>query len=215
MLTLVILNWKRPKNVTRIVETQRHYRAIERIIVWNNNPDMPFESEHAEVLNCDSDMGLFSRFTAAAMADTDAVMIQDDDLLVPKATVDELYEQWRREPGVIHGTFGRNIEGKVYRAKNEFGRTDIVLTRCLVVHRDHCLAVLEKRHLFADLPGVPVGNGEDIILSAVAFNKSGRGNRTYRLPTTELPQPHAISKWRGHLNHRTQIVRRCIEVLSR
>jgi hypothetical protein len=215
MLTLIMLNWKRPAQLARIVERQRSYAAIERVIVWNNNPAQPLTLEHADVINCNRDHGLFTRFAAAALAPTDAVLLQDDDILVPEATVQALYETWRREPGVLHGTHGRQIDGQRYVLRDAYGVVDVVLTRCMIAHRDLCLEALRHQPCFADLRGTPSGNGEDIVLSAVAFSRTRRGNRAYRLPFENLPEPHAISRRPNHQEHRNQVVRRCIDIFRR
>ncbi len=41
MITGVILNWKRPANVQRIVAGWLAGDLVTEAIVWNNNPDAP------------------------------------------------------------------------------------------------------------------------------------------------------------------------------
>lgn len=212
MLTLVMLSWKRPAQVTQIINRQKKYALIKRVIVWNNNPDIHLELDGVDVIHCNRNHGLMPRFTAASLADTDAILLQDDDILVPEPTINALYASWQREPGVIHGTHGRQIEQEKYVARDAYGVVDVVLTRCMIVHREICLDALRYQPYFADLPGQPAGNGEDILISAVAFSRTRRGNRAYQLPFENLPDPHAISRMPGHVNHRTEIVRRCVEV---
>lgn len=210
-LTLIMPSWKRPDQVARILGHQRQYSLIERVICWNNNPEVHFQLDGVECINCDRDQSLYTRFAAAALASTDAVLLQDDDLLVPEETIRTLYNHWRHEPGVIHGTQGRTVADGIYRPIDRFGAVDLVLTRCLVMHRDLCLEALRYWPFFRDLPG----DGEDIVLSAAARARTGRPHWAYPLPYQNLAEPHAISRRAGHLAHRTQFVKRCLEVFGR
>ena len=47
--TVVLLSWQRPSNVRTILDAYTRYRRIAEIIVWNNNPDLPFTYDHAKV----------------------------------------------------------------------------------------------------------------------------------------------------------------------
>lgn len=211
MLTLIMPSWKRPDQAAAILQQQRQYELISRVICWNNNPDVHLQIPGVECINCDRDQTLYTRFAAAALASTDIVLLQDDDLVVPESSINRLYEHWRAEPGVIHGTQGRNVAGGVYRAIDVFGPVDIVLTRCLVMHRDLCLEALRYWPFFRDLPG----DGEDIVLSAAAYNRTRRPHRAHELPYTNLAEPHAISGKPDHVRNRTKFVTRSIEVFSR
>lgn len=211
MLTLVMLNWKRPDQAAHILRRQRQYALIQRAIVWNNNPDLHIQIPEVDCINSSIDFGLYTRFNAAVLAETDAVLIQDDDLIVPEETIEALYAHWLREPGVIHGTQGRTIRAGRYQASDTFGAVDIVLTRCLIVHREICLEALKYQPHFRNTKG----DGDDIVLSAAAYSRTRRKNRAYPLPYENLEEPHAISRRPGHIENRTGIARRCTEVFSR
>lgn len=211
MLTMIMPSWKRPDQAAAIIRQQRQYEVISRVICWNNNPEVHLQIEGCECINCDRDQTLYTRFTAAALAATDAVLLQDDDLVVPESTIDTLYEHWRAEPGVIHGTQGRCLTGGVYRAHDKFGAVDVVLTRCLIIHRDLCLEALRYWPFFRHL----AGDGEDIVLSAAAYARTRRPHRAYDLAYKNLPEPHALSRKPDHIRNRTAFARRCTEVFSR
>lgn len=214
-ITGVIMNWKRPANVARILSTWRSSRLIDEAIVWNNNPDVSFEHHWARVMNASDDMGLYSRFAAMCLAKHDCVLLQDDDLDAPVASLAKLYEAWRNESDILHGVFGRAPKPNGAYAQDVLGDTEspIVLTRILMAQRKHAARFFLAEPIFAELQqfGRPAGNGEDIIFSYVVQHFSGRLNRVHDVPITELPAPHSIHRRhrKTHLRHRTRLLRAC------
>lgn len=215
-LTGVILNWKRADNVRRILSGWQEASLVEHAIVWNNNPAIYFRHPWAKAINSSEDLGLYTRFAAACLAPTEAVLIQDDDVLLPPASIDRLAEEWHREPDRLHGVFGRGPrpEDGSYAAKFR-GDHDvpIALTRALVGARRYAAEFFATAPQFAELQSgsSPPGNGEDIIFSYVAMRHSGRPNRVHDVEVTELPAPHSI--WErdrtDHMAHRTALMRAC------
>lgn len=214
-VTGIILNWRRPENVVRILAGWRASGAVSEAIVWNNNAETTFRHPWAMVVNAAPDMGLYTRFAAACLARTECVLIQDDDLELVAGTLEGLLDAWRREPDVLHGVFGRAPKFDGSYARNVLGDAEcpVVLTRVLVAHRDHAARFFAAAPRFEDIQreGRPAGNGEDIIFSHVAMRSSGRLNRVHQLAVRELPAPHAIHSrdWRRHIAHRTKLLRAC------
>lgn len=226
MLTVVMLNWRRPHNV---LQNLRHYAAfniVHRVICFNNGPRLRYHGrlpDNVVVIEASQDLGLYSRLATGALATTSAVFHTDDDLLVPESSLMALYDRWCEEPNSCHGLHGRNAVTE-YDPKNQFGRVDIVLTRALICSRAVNDVALAATPYFADLGSVPVGNGEDIILSFAASFLSGVRNAAYDLSYVEQPDRNddaagvavvAIHKrWPGHLQHRTNVVVRCRNVFG-
>jgi hypothetical protein len=214
-VTGVILNWKRPTNVARILSAWQASGIVTEAIVWNNNPAATFRHQWANVINAALDMGLYTRFAAACLARNDCVLIQDDDLELPSESLRELVDAWHDDADIIHGVFGRAPKPDGSYARNIGGDTEspIVLTRVLVAHRRYASRFFEVAPAFADVQqeGKPAGNGEDIIFSYVALSESGRLNRVHRVAVNELPAPHSIHgrNWKGHVAHRTRLLRAC------
>jgi len=214
-VTGVILNWKRPTNVARILGAWQASGIVTEAIVWNNNLAATFRHQWASVINAAQDMGLYTRFAAACLANNDCVLIQDDDLELPTESLRTFVDAWQGDPDIIHGVFGRAPKPDGSYARNIGGDTEspIVLTRVLVAHRRNAARFFQIAPTFdaVQREGKPAGNGEDIIFSYVAMNESGRLNRVHRLAVSELPAPHSIHgrNWKGHVTHRTRLLRRC------
>ncbi len=151
----------------------------------------------------------------ASLAAYPAVLIVDDDLTLPGATVTQLIQHWHEEPDVVHGIFGRNPAADgTYKPVTVHGRCEVLLTRAIVVDRVICAAAL--RFGVQELPGEPRGNGEDIVLSYTAMAASGKRNVAYSLPFINLDydSQDAISvRFRNHEAHRSDVVRWCRKVI--
>jgi hypothetical protein len=216
-ITAVLLNWKRPGNVARILDSLQRSGMVAEAIVWNNAPAQ-IRHGWATVVNASRDVGLYSRFVAACLARTECILVQDDDLELPSETLRALREAWEREPGILHGIFGRKPppDGTYSWRCGAHGEVPVVLTRALLTHRRHIASFFQVAPRFTDIQenSIPYGNGEDIIFSYAALRGSGKMNRAHDLPVIELPAPHAISTHPGHDAHRTLITRRAQEWLA-
>ena len=215
MITGVILNWKRPANVERIVAGWQAGGLVTEALIWNNNGAAPLRHDWAKVVNAGHDLGLYTRFAAACLARHECVLIQDDDLELPVESLRTLLDAWQRESDILHGVFGRAPKPDGSYARNVGGNADapIVLTRVLVAHRRYAAQFFEVAPAFEAIQrdGRPAGNGEDILFSYVARRDSGRLNRIHRIDVKELPAPHSIHgrNWKHHIAHRTRLLRAC------
>jgi len=222
MISAVMLNWARKDNVTNIVNSWRASALIDDAVIWNNNPQERVEMPYQQliVINSSHDMGVTTRFNAALLTKNNCILIQDDDLLLPANTLEQLYERWKEDPLIIHGLFGRRPQPDGtygYEARRSNMSCDIVLTRALLVSRLHIAHFFTELPFFADIldEGVPKGNGEDIVFSYVVKHRTGKQNRVYDYPLIELPAHESIHKrWPDHKAHRTKIVQRCQKILA-
>ena len=201
--------------MTRIVSALRLSGLVSEVIVWNNNPEAPFCHDEAKIVNASHDLGLYTRFAAACLAENEAVLIQDDDLELPVESLRRLYEAWLAEPDIIHGILGRKPKSDGSYAKGIRGDAEspIVLTLALIAHRRYAAEFFQVAPHFSEIQrhGQPAGNGEDIIFSYVVRRQSGRMNRTHSVPIIKLPAPHAIHRRdrTAHIAHRTRLLRAC------
>ena len=172
------------------------------------------------VVNAAQDMGLYTRFAAACLANNDCVLIQDDDLELPTESLRALVNAWHDDPDIIHGVFGRAPKSDGSYARKIGGETEcpVVLTRVLVAHRRYASRFFQVASIFCDVQrdGEPRGNGEDIVFSYVAMRESGRLNRVHRMAFNELPSPHSIHRRdrKSHIAHRTRLIRACEDWLQ-
>lgn len=218
MITGVLMNWKRPANVAHIVAGWQAGGIVTEAIAWNNNPDPQFALPMdlpAKVISVKHDLGLYTRFAAACLAQNECVLIQDDDLELPAESLHRLHENWKRDPDILHGIFGRAPKLDGSYAQDIVGDVDVpvVLTRVLLAHRRYFAEFFLHAPRFEGVQSQnrPIGNGEDIILSYVVRYSSGRLNRVHAIPVHELPAPYAMHSrnWTAHIAHRTRLLRAC------
>lgn len=218
MITAIVLNWKRPENMARILDALRQASLVSEIIVWNNNREIHFVAgDDVCVVNSSRDLGLFTRFTAASLAKNEGILFQDDDVVLKTEMIETLYREWKREPRICHAAFGRSCWSGPYNRKNAWGDVDVVLTTAVLVHRSICLQAAMNSQYLCDIQGTPEGNGEDILLSYTAMAMSGKPNRSHDLCLSRELQDPSISinqRVANHAKHRTLVLRRCRTLFS-
>lgn len=218
MLTAIILNWKRPENIPKILLALRQCDLVDEIIIWNNNPEIKLAlGEDVCVINSSRDLGLFTRFSAALLAKNDGILFQDDDVVLDGNKIRQLYKHWQSDPEVCHAAFGRRCAVGPYNKINAWGDVDVVLTKAVVVHKKVCLQAAVNTQYVEDIPGKPVGNGEDILLSYTAMSMSGKYNRAHNLFLVEEKQDSKIAisqREPTHMVHRDRILKRCQKLFA-
>eukprot|EP00798_Chlamydomonas_sp_ICE-L_P013280 gene13280-19124_t len=83
-VSVVIMNWKRPQNVQKILSRYKDWDSIAEVIVWMCNPSTSFEYDHPKVRiinepESNDVHGLSTRFKGCLLAKSPWVLIQDDD----------------------------------------------------------------------------------------------------------------------------------------
>ena len=214
--SLVILNWERPANVRRILNTYVAFDAIDDVVVWNNNGAEFFEYSHPKVRCINStEFGLNTRWLGCLLARHACVIVHDDDLLCDEATVGRLIAAHYADPQRTYSLHGRNPT-----ATNRYGtkidhvaeptECDVHLTRATCINRR-----LVSRYFdaLADL-GIDIdpanGGGEDIVISYAI--RAATGRRPVVVPGSyeDLVAPHAIANRYGSQSEaRTRIMHAC------
>ena len=236
-VSVVILNWNRPGWLRRVIlPLLARQPLVDEVQVSHGRESASFsyKSRHCEIIHRrDWDLndryGLALRFVAAREAKNEAVLIVDDDLVVPSRSVTALKSFFDQAPFTLHGIFGRRIgPGYEYSYDGwERGETPVVLTRCLMMHRSYADVFLEAEESAAELitRGSPKWNGEDIFLSLLSVRKTGALPRAYDLPfrnvwrmhrgsisRTEVPQ--GDSEKMDHRSYRSWFTREVVELLG-
>ncbi|HEY1925859.1 MAG TPA: hypothetical protein VGG92_00185 [Caulobacteraceae bacterium] len=215
MLTIVTLNYARPRYLLENVRAYARYRLVDRIICFNNGAPLDPAQAPAKCLLVQSsqNLGVYPRYSMGALASTHAILHTDDDILLPEDTLQTLFTCWRSAPDSCHGLHGRIVR-PTYQLGDVFGQVEVVLTRALLCSRLVNNAALAATIHFDDLKGVPRGNGEDIILSFAGMATSRQLNFAYPLRAKDHPVERgaSIHSWPGHLEHRRAVVDRCRQV---
>ena len=103
-LTAVILNWKRPQNVQKIINYLVKFSFITEIIVWNNSPNK-FEPENSsnklKVINSKKNLKDKAKYLAFCEASNEYVFYQDDDWHT-KHYLESMHFAFCLNPEVIH-----------------------------------------------------------------------------------------------------------------
>lgn len=229
MISVVILNWERPFNLTNVIlPNLEKIPFVDEIIISHGREDTVFEyeSEHCrwvhrrdESLN--AEYGLARRFLAAGYARNDTILIVDDDVLVLESSLSELLDEFICEPDVVHGLYGRNPDKRMrYQTESVYGEVTYVTTKVAMFSKDLAYRFFEYAPLMSGLErkGKVVWNGEDMFMSLVAIKTSGRLNRSYPLPRIELEAKGAgmatgICELPGHVEYRSVFSQHAIGAL--
>lgn len=215
----IMLHWQRPANVEAITRSWLACPFLSNKIVWANKHPLPNLARSIVTVQTSIDLGMYTRFHAAILTCCDAVLIQDDDVLLSQEAIAGLLSRWENEPDLLHTLFGR-----CPRRDNTYSESfdcvdmevDIALTRAVVVSREllcrFMFDYLQFEHMQTE--AIVYGNGEDIIMSYVAQKYSGKKNRCWNFEKTELPAGNDSlhrRDWEVHIKHRTRVMHACQE----
>jgi len=207
-ISAVVLNWNRPIWLRRVILPllSRHPQVSEiHISHGREDTRFNFKSRHCQVIHrpdweLNPRYGLALRFVAARESKNEAVLIVDDDLVVAPSSITILKAAFDEAPLTLHGIFGRSLDQNYDYSYGgyERGETPILLTRCLMMHRSYAETFLQAEPSATSLivRGSPKWNGEDIFLSLLSIQQTGRLPRAYDLPFKNVWRMHrrSISK---------------------
>lgn len=148
----IVLSYKRPQNIERLVLPFVASTAVDKIVISNNNPDVDLLAWLGRV-NGLPKVGIVQqaqrslpgkRFEIALAEPFDAFICADDDLFLSTAQIDALLDALRSEPNRVHGVFGEiqsfvngnmQLGGGIHGIECELD----ILNRCYAFTRDHLL----------------------------------------------------------------------------
>lgn len=206
-ISVVLLSWKRTKNLDAIIAELRRVDAVREIIVWNNNPDIQLQFPDCKVINSSHNFMPVARYCAASLVSCDTLLFQDDDMLFHKDGIERAYAELKRDPGRIYGSEGRNLRRGEYVFDSAYGECDIVLGQFMLFTRALLCRALGKLVALA-----PFERGDDIAFSML----SGRKPMALNLPFDDLGTADdvALYKQPGHKDRRQLMVDRVKHVLA-
>lgn len=228
-VTVVLLNFKRPDNIRKIVDSMITYKHVAEIIIVSNNPNSTFSYPHEKVLVLDmmayeDDLGVAVRFKACLLAMNQHVLIADDDLMVTEAGLSNLLTARHEHPWSVVGFWGRDYNHShpdYAYVESGPGHHDIALTKALLLDTCACRAFWEASHLMQDIAhkAAVTWNGEDIFMSLVSTKVLGAS--PYITPhqdavdVIQLTEGSVgISSAQDHLPHRINFVQTAVHRLN-
>jgi hypothetical protein len=227
-LSVVMLNFSRRANVEQILKGHDDNPNVTEVLVWNNAHEIfAHKSPKVVWVNACQNFGLFPRYAMALLATNDYVMIQDDDLEIPAATVNSLLQCVENHKQIIHGLFGRiPKEDNTYADFRDKDNcyVEMVLGRCMVFHKSLAahffrMMILEAnkfKKLFqvAKTLGVLESSVDDILFSYAAMTQSRHQNAVYPFPRTELAGAAGLCDTNNHFRYRNSAMQSCQKIFE-
>ena len=225
---VVVINWKRPDNVTAIVQALRDQSVPCTITICDCHDSAEFElSTEAEIsadriYRWEHNLGAFSRYVPLGAYDHEYTFFVDDDMLPGRRCV-EHFLAWAGNLRAFAalGQLGRIVDADgTYRADDVArgpGFTEVdILVRALFVPTQSLVHALQARTVLQ-----AIREPEDDILLAVALAMYA-GLRCYLTPLDpnpetlvnlrELPSPYALSSRPTHEQVRSQLTRKAVSL---
>lgn len=203
-ITVVLLSWKRPKNIPIILSSLYRSKNIEEIILWNNNQriQLKYKNKKLLIINSPKNFGTLARWCITMQAKNKNILFLDDDLVLSPKQIQILFDSYLNNPNRIYGCFGRNLENNKYVFKPAFGDVDIILGRVMLFDKNYL-------HNFFKWISGKIGNVEDDILFSFTFKNKHRVVNVGEIK--ELPDPYPLWKRNNHLELRQEMVDFCLK----
>ena len=148
----IVLSYKRPQNIERLVLPYIASTLIDRIVISNNNPDLDLlgwlgsvrDVPKVDLVQQPRRSLPGKRFEIALTEPFDTFLCPDDDLFLTTAQIDALLGALRHEPNRVHGVYGEihsfvngsmQLGGGIHGIECELD----ILNRCYAFTRDHLL----------------------------------------------------------------------------
>ncbi|MCK4283138.1 MAG: glycosyltransferase family 2 protein, partial [Candidatus Brocadiae bacterium] len=185
LVTVCLLNWQRPENIGRVLDSIAAQTVKAQVFLWNNGDPVQFSQNGgpqrpivenplvALEVQAGRNLGCFPRWWLASLAETDYVCSMDDDLTFKDKRVleDAMAASGEECPDGIVGFFGwSQVEGKDYgRGRHHNGthkgtRCDIIKGRFMLLRRALLAKVPLEIPLLAGIEGLS-HREDDVYLS--------------------------------------------------
>ena len=161
MLRVIILNYKRPENVKKIVFSL--YKIFSKITVINNNPSykLPYWGNGIDVINNDKNYFCMERWIRAYEYPEEYKLILDDDILPAPSLIKNMIKSNLPFTG-IYGKQGVSSAKNYGELKDVWntGEVDFIVGSCVFIKQ----SVLNEIQDHIQSIGYPE-RGDDIIIS--------------------------------------------------
>jgi len=226
MISVVILNWKRPDNIKNdILPKIINYNLVSEVIISHGRSETYFQTpdikmvKHYKDENLNSNLGVALRFLRSCNAKNECILILDDDRLPSEEYVNKMYELFQKDKNVIIGSVKRYVSpsiGYSNNKKNVENENKIVLTQILMTNKKMCKDFMNEKDKMNDLAlkAKPVWNGEDILFNLIYiknYNKSPIHLEPINKDVILLKNNDAICKNTGHYEYRRKFSKTALE----
>ena len=200
-LTVVVTNYLRAANVTRLIDAIRAQTLQATIFVWDNSPAQDFDDPRVDwLIRSSRNARCAARWWMASHAETDFVLVHDDDLMPSNPNV----FAWTVDAAAHNPPFAVGASGVVVNRDLGYWQSQHVGLRSASIRRDVrvdivkgmyfcCAAVQLARVGYLDLDGE-----DDIAVSA----KIGGGQARPHLVLARLRSNFALLSEEGARSYR-------------
>jgi len=183
-LTVIILNHKRPENVSLIAQLILQSGFVGKLIISNNSQDYPIENyikikdPRLTLINQEKPSGVGIRFVLAQQFPSAYYICIDDDIFLHPTQLQWIYSNLRQFPEHTHGIYGAKITSDkdpknawpfIFQTNKTI--TIDILNGLFSFTQEH----LDEYFRLCSLLGISdhksIMNGEDIILSFSGIKK--------------------------------------------
>ena len=121
-ISAIVLNWKRPDNLNKIINYLAKREYINEIIIWNNSAESfvaKLNDSRIRVVNSEQNLRDEAKYLACSEAKNEYCYYQDDDWYTDNY-IDMLYHSFSQNPDHIHTTSSASIlaENKLHSYYN-------------------------------------------------------------------------------------------------
>jgi hypothetical protein len=173
MATALLLNWKRPENMRKVVKSIREQTVNVKIFLWNNNAEDKTDYKVDVQINSSQNFFCWPRWLMGSLSETEFIFTLDDDLkLARKTFIKDCIDMCGQLPNdAIIGVTGVVLD----KRKDYWGSKHIMQS-----NGKHDVSVdivkgrfMFMRKLFLDKITLKYGSdrGEDIYISSFSENK--------------------------------------------
>ena len=180
-LTVVVTNYLRAANVTRIIDAIRTQTLEATIFVWDNSPAQDFDDPRVDwLIRSSRNARCAPRWWMASHAETDFVLVHDDDLMPSDPNV----FAWTVDEAVHSAPFAVGASGVVLNRDLGYWRSSHVGVRAGRIRRDMRVDIVKGMYFccpavqLARVGHLDLDGEDDIAVSA----KLGGGQ----------PRPHVV-----------------------
>lgn len=202
----ILLSYKRPQNMDRILRQTAEVAEISRIVLSNNNPEINIfdwidpTAYPVEVIQQERRCLYTKRFDIASRLDHDYFFCPDDDVFLSPQQISFLIDKLKRDPAVPHGMAGQIKTFSLTGVELQSGVVDIdceveILNRSYFFTRQHVQRMLELMRAVG-LPSLEEARFMDDVLLSFSGNGLPRCHAIGPVADCETSHTPGIATWK-------------------